>query len=82
MVRVRCRQCNIELSSSSKSQCCGCGNQMILHDDVVTAVDLNNVVLIKSEDSIKNQGILTVDDLKYQEERRKRKIRKLTFEER
>ena len=55
---------------------------MILHDDVVTAVDLINVVLIKSEDSIKNQGILTVDDLKYQEERRKRKIRKLTFEER
>ena len=82
MVRVRCRQCNIELSSSSKSQCCGCRNQMILHDDVVTAVDLINVVLIKSEDSIKNQGILTVDDLKYQEERRKRKIRKLTFEER
>ena len=82
MLIVRCKKCNTELSSSSKSQCCGCPNQTIVHGDTVTAVDLNDVLLIKSKDSIKNQGILTVDDLKYQEERRKRKIRKLTFEER
>jgi len=79
---VRCKQCNTELSSSGKSQSCGCKNQMILRDDVVTAVDLNDIVLIKSEDSIKDQGFLTTDDIKYQEARRKRKITKLTFEER
>ena len=55
---------------------------MILKDDTVTAVDLSDVMLIKSEDSIKDHGFLTSDDLKYQEERRKRKIRKLTYEER
>ena len=82
MVRVRCKKCNVELSSSAKPQRCGCSNQMILKDDTVTAVDLGDVVLLKSEDSIKNHGFLTSDDLKYQEERRKRKIRKLTFEER
>ena len=82
MVRVRCRKCNTELSSSAKPQCCGCSNQMILKDDTVTAVDLSDVMLIKSEDSIKDHGFLTSDDLKYQEERRKRKVRKLTFEER
>jgi len=55
---------------------------MILRDDVVTAVDLIDIVLIKSEDSIKDQGFLTTNDIKYHEERRKRKITKLTFEER
>ena len=54
MVRVRCRKCNTELSSSAKPQCCGCSNQMILKDDTVTAVDLSDVMLIKSEDSIKD----------------------------
>ena len=34
------------------------------------------------ENNIKYKGILTKDDLKYQEERRKRKVRKLEFEER
>jgi len=82
MLIVRCKQCNTELISSSRSQCCGCSNQTVVQGDTVTAVDLNDVVLIKSKDSIKNQGILTSDDLKYQEERRKRKIRKLTYEER
>jgi len=50
--------------------------------DSVTAVDLSNVVLIQSQQNIKSSGILTQDDLKYQEARRKRKVRKLQFEER
>jgi len=55
---------------------------MIVRNGTVTAQDLNYVVLIKSKDNIKNRGFLTNADLKYQEERRKRKVRKLTFEER
>ena len=55
---------------------------MMVRDGTVTAVDLNYVVLIKSKDNLKNHGFLTNADLKYQEERRKRKVRKLTFEER
>ena len=51
-------------------------------DDTVGAVDLGQVVLIKHEKNIKYNGILTPDDLKYQEERRKRKVRRITFEER
>ena len=41
-------------------------------------IDLNYVVLIKSKDNLKNDGFLTNADLKCQEERRKRKVRKLT----
>ena len=48
----------------------------------ITAVDLSKVLLLNSEKNIKNNAILTNDDLKYQEDRRKRKVRKLNFEER
>ena len=74
--------CNRELTSTSKVQLCGCPNQMKVVDDTVGAVDLGQVVLTKHEKNIKYNGILTPDDLKYQEERRKRKVRRITFEER
>jgi len=48
--------------------------------DKVSAVDLGEVVLINSETSVNNQDVLTNQDLQYQEDRRKRKIRKLNFE--
>jgi len=51
-------------------------------DDYVGALELDQVVLTKHKDIIKNHGILTESDLKYQEDRRKRKVRKLTYEER
>ena len=82
MLIARCKLCNTELASTSKVQFCGCPNQMRILDDHVGAIDLDQVVLTKSKDIIKNHGILTENDLKYQEDRRKRKVRKLTYEER
>jgi len=63
-------------------QFCGCPNQMWVKDDQVGANNLSQVVLTKSKDNVKNHGILTENDLKYQEDRRKRKVRKLYYEER
>ena len=63
-------------------QSCGCPNMMAVSENTITANDLNKVILIKSKNIIKNDGFLTESDLKYQEERRKRKVRKLDFEER
>ena len=80
MLSVRCKVCNRELHSSSKSQACGCSNMTTVKEDKVTAVDLSKVVLINSEKSVNNHGILTQQDLEYQENRRKRKVRKLDFE--
>tara|TARA_B100002019_G_scaffold273375_1_gene269425 strand:+ start:4439 stop:4606 length:168 start_codon:yes stop_codon:yes gene_type:complete len=51
-------------------------------DDKIGAVDLDKVVLVKPVDNVKYNGILTSADLEYQENRRKRKVRKLDFEER
>ena len=82
MLTARCKLCGKELTSTSKVQFCGCPNQMSVVDDVVGAIDLNEVVLTNHEKNIKYNGILSDSDLKYQEERRKRKVRKLDFEER
>ena len=82
MLTARCKLCNKELTSTSKVQFCGCPNQMRIIDDTISAIELNHVILTKSKDIIKNHGILTDHDLKYQEDRRKRKVRKLTYEER
>ncbi|MEK9698168.1 MAG: hypothetical protein VW270_20530, partial [Candidatus Poseidoniales archaeon] len=60
----------------------GCPNMTTVVGEKITAVDLSKVLLLNSEKKIKNNAILTSDDLKYQEDRRKRKVRKLHFEER
>lgn len=82
MLSARCKVCNTELTSSSKVKCCGCPNMMKVIDDTVGAVDLGQVILLQHKKNIKYNGILTPDDLKYQEDRRKRKVRRLEFEER
>jgi len=82
MITVRCKQCNRELTSSSKFQTCGCPNMTSVVGDNITAVDLSKVVLTKSENTVNKPGALTNQDLQYQEERRKRKVRKIDFEER
>ena len=78
MLIVRCKQCNTELTSSSKTQVCGCPNMMTITDDAVSATDLKKVVITRL-DKKETEG-LTSNDLQWQEKRRKRKVRKLDFE--
>ncbi len=80
MLVVRCRQCNKELSGGSgQSRSCGCPNMTTIKGDSVTAVDLTKVIMVNSNNKEKSDG-LTSQDLQWQEERRKRKVRKLDFE--
>ena len=78
MLSVRCKECNAELTSSSKTQVCGCPNMMTLTDDAVSARDLKKGVITRL-DKKKTEG-LSSHDLEWQEKRRKRKVRKLDFE--
>ena len=78
MLSVRCKVCNTELTSSSKTQVCGCPNMMTITGDAVSAVDLKKVVITRL-DKKETEG-LTSHDLEWQEKRRKRKVRKLDFE--
>ena len=82
MLVVRCRECQKELTShETKSQSCGCPNMMTFKGDSVTAVALSRVVMISSSVKKKQKdGVLSDSDLMFQEERRKRKVRKMDFE--
>ena len=64
----------------TKPQCCGCPNQTMLIGEKITAVDLSKVELINSKEIQNNSTVLSKSDLEFQENRRKRKVRKLDFE--
>ena len=53
-----------------------------IHEDTVSANDMGQVILLQSDKKIKKSSLFTPQELEYQEARRKRKVRKLTFEER
>ena len=79
-MRVQCTVCNTIITSSGKPQVCGCNNQMVVDDTSFTAKSLANVKVLNT--NVREAGHLTEDQLEWQQQRRKRKIRKLTFEER
>ena len=83
MLIVRCKDCSKEVSShGNHTQSCGCPNMTTVKGDSVTAVDLTRVVMIQSNTKreSRTKDVLTPQDLNFQEERRKRKVRKLDFE--
>ena len=79
MLVVRCKNCNRELTGTSKTQVCGCPNMMSVKGDSVTAVDLSRVVMINSTKK-EQKNVLSSSDLAYQEARRQRKVRRLDFD--
>ena len=80
MLVVRCKDCNREITSNTKTQVCGCSNMMTVRDDSVTAVDLSKVVMLNSSKKEQKKNVLSSEDVQWQEQRRKRKVRKLDFE--
>ena len=80
MIIVRCKECGVELISTSKIQFCGCPNQMSVVDDKISAIDLDKVVMVNSNKEEKTNSHFSKSELIFQEERRKRKVRKLDFE--
>ena len=80
-IRVRCRSCGKELESAAgKSVCCGCSNMTTIKGDVISANDMSAVIMLTSYSSKKKSEGLSDQDLEWQNQRRKRKIRKLDFE--
>ena len=75
MLIVRCKTCNIELTSHpTQSKCCGCENMTVVKGDTITAVDLSKVVVVNSNKENKKSTVLTSQDLQFQEERKRRKV--------
>ncbi len=81
MLTVRCKSCNKEISSHpTQSRSCGCPNMTVVVGDNITARDLSKVVVTKSPHNKEYKDRLSSADLQWQEQRRKRKVRKLNFE--
>ena len=79
-IRVRCRSCGKELEGQpGRAQSCGCSNMTTIKGDSVTARDLSLVVMLNTG-TIRERDSLSPGDLQWQEERRRRKVRKLDFE--
>ena len=76
MIKVRCRDCNKEVTEGKS---CGCPNMVMVKGDVVTALALTRTIMVSSNNDNTQSG-LTSEDLRWQEQRRKRKVRKLDFE--
>tara|TARA_B100001758_G_scaffold44257_1_gene35325 strand:- start:4860 stop:5030 length:171 start_codon:yes stop_codon:yes gene_type:complete len=51
-----------------------------IRGDKLSAVDLSQVVMVNSVSTPEKKGVLTQEDILWQEERRQRKVRKLDFE--
>ena len=81
MLSIRCKECGREVSGHpTQARSCGCPNMATVKGDSITAVDLNRVVMLNYGKSIEKDNSLTPQDMQWQEERRKRKVRKLDFE--
>jgi hypothetical protein len=80
-IKVRCRSCGKELEGHpSKTVSCGCPNMATIRGDKISAVDLSEVVMLNFNQPKDKRGVLTQQDIEWQEQRRQRKVRKMNFE--
>ena len=83
MLSVRCNACGKDLESEkSRTVSCGCSNMTSVHDDVVSANDMDQVIILQNNTKFKKESLFTSQELEYQEARRRRGVRKMIFEER
>jgi hypothetical protein len=81
MLSIRCKDCNKELiGHPSKTVTCGCPNMATIRGDKISALDLSRVVMLNSYHNKSKSGVLTNEDLAFQEARRQRKVKRLDFE--
>mgnify|MGYP003313169492 FL=1 len=80
-LRVQCRVCGKELEGNSgKTYSCGCPNMMTVRGNTVSAVNMSDVIMLNSNKPKRTNEGLTQQDIEWQEQRRKRKVRKMDFE--
>jgi len=80
-IKIRCRSCGRELDGHhNKTVTCGCPNMATIRGDKISARDLSDVIMLNSYNTKVKTGVLTNEDIQWQEARRQRKVRKLDFE--
>jgi len=80
-IRIRCRACGREVEGHpSRTTSCGCSNMTTIRGDKISAIDLSLVIMLNGLQSNKKKSALSPEDIAWQEQRKKRKVRKLNFE--
>lgn len=80
-LRIRCKTCNKEIEGHpTKTIACGCPNMATIRGGIISALDLSKVVMLNSIQTKTKSGVLTNEDIAWQEARRQRKVRRLDFE--
>jgi len=80
-LRIRCKSCNREIEGHPvKTITCGCSNMASIRGDKISALDLSKIVMLNSIQTKTKSGVLSNEDLAFQEARRQRKVRRLDFE--
>ena len=74
MIRVRCTACGKELQGqSSRIICCGCSNMTSINEDVISANNMDLVVLLQNnKEEVKKQSLFSEEDLQYRGETQRR----------
>ena len=81
MLVVKCRDCGKEVAGNqSRIVSCGCENMTTIKGDIITAKDLSKVIILQNDSSETSHSSLSSEDIAWQENRRRRKVRKLDFE--
>ena len=81
MLVVKCRACSKEVTGNqSRIVSCGCENMTTIKGDIITAKDLSKVIILQNNSSETSHSSLSSEDIAWQENRRRRKVRKLDFE--
>ena len=80
-IKIRCRSCGKESEGiSGKTVSCGCPNMATIRNGVISALDLGQIVMLNAYGNKSKSGVLSNEDLAFQEARRQRKVRRLDFE--
>lgn len=80
-LRIRCRSCGREIEGHhSKTVSCGCPNMATIRGDKISAADLSQIIMLNSYSKKTRSSVLTNEDIMWQEQRRRRKVKKLDFE--
>lgn len=83
MLEIRCKNCGKELvSHPTQMRTCGCPNFTSIRGTNISGNNLKLVEIIQTHNKSVTSNVLSNEDLQYQEQRRKRKIRRIDFEER
>jgi hypothetical protein len=80
-LKIRCRTCGRELEGHpTRTITCGCSNMATIRGDKISALDLSQIVMLNCLKQNQSKGVLSSQDIAWQEARRQRKVRRLDFE--